>query len=78
MQTYLFRFEIEKEEDGRWSAWVDELPGCSTWGNTREEAVHNIHDAVEAYIADMRAAGEDIPQRAPTTVMNEPTVAVTL
>ena len=78
MKTYIVQFELAEEEDGRWSAWVPALPGCATWGSTKEEAVHNIHDAVEAYLADMRKAGDEIPQGAITQVINEPAVAVTV
>lgn len=78
MNTYVFRVELVKEDDGRWSAGVPALPGCATWGYTREEALHNLHDAVEAYIRDMQKAGEEVPQDATIQVINEPAVAVTV
>lgn len=78
MRTYLFRFELVEEDDGRWSAWVEALPGCATWGYTKEEAIQNIHDAVEAYIRDMQKAGEEVPKDATTQVLNEPVVAITV
>ncbi len=36
MKTYIFRIDIEQEqeEDSRWSAWIEALPGCATWGYT--------------------------------------------
>ena len=61
-----------------WSAWVEALPGCATWGFTQEEALHNIHDAVEAYIHVMHNAGERVPTDATTQVLNDPVVAVTV
>jgi antitoxin HicB len=76
--SYVFRVELVEEDDGRWSAGVPVLPGCATWGYTREEALHNIHDAVEAYIRDLQNAGEDIPKNATTQVIEEPVVAVTV
>ena len=76
--SYVFRVELVAEDDGRWSAGVPVLPGCATWGSTREEALHNIHDAVEAYIRDMQNAGEEIPKNATTQVIEEPVVAVTI
>ena len=76
--SYVFRVELVEEDDGRWSAGVPVLPGCATWGYTREEALHNIHDAVEAYIRDMQNAGEEIPKNATTQVIEEPVVAVTI
>ena len=31
LKSYIFRVEIEQEEDGRWSAEIPLLPGCATW-----------------------------------------------
>ncbi len=78
VKSYVFRVELVEEDDGRWSAGVPVLPGCATWGHTREEALRNIHDAVEAYIRDMRNTGEEIPHDATARVINEPVVAVTV
>lgn len=76
VQSDVFRVELV-EDDGRWSAGVSVLPGCATWGYSREAALHNIRAAVEAYRRDMHKAGEDIPQDAATQVIEEPVVAVT-
>jgi predicted RNase H-like HicB family nuclease len=57
VKSYIFRVELVEEDDGRWSAGVSALPGCATWGHTREEALRNIRDAVEAYVRDMQKAG---------------------
>ena len=78
MKSYVFRVELVEEDDGRWSAGVPVLPGCATWGDMKEEALRNMHDAVEAYIRDMQVTGEDIPRDATTRVMDEPVVAVTV
>ena len=78
MKSYLFRVELVEEDDGRWSAGVPSLPGCTTWGYTREEALRNIRDAAEAYLRDMQKAGDEIPQDATIQVMNEPVVSVTV
>lgn len=45
--------QLEQDEDGRWSAWLDELPGCAVWGYTQGEALDALQDAAEAYIEDM-------------------------
>ena len=63
MKTYVLAAELEQDEDGRWSAWIDILPGCAAWGHTREEALLALQDAADAYIEDMEDAGEDIPER---------------
>jgi len=48
---------LEQDEDGRWSAWIDALPGCAAWGYTREQALLALQDAADAYIKDMEDAG---------------------
>ena len=56
MKTYVFRVELEEEEDGRWSAWIEALPGCAAWGYSKEEALGALKDAAEAYLEDMLEA----------------------
>ena len=63
MKTYVLTAELERDEDGRWSAWIDVLPGCTAWGHTREEALLALQDAADAYIEDMEDAGGNIPER---------------
>lgn len=78
MKSYLFHIVLTKEDDGRWSAEAPALPGCATCGNTQDEAIANIHDAVEAYIRDMQKVGEPIPTDATLPVLTEPVVAITV
>ena len=54
----IYQARIEQDEDGRWSSWIDELPGCAAWGYTRDEALSAIGEATAAYIEDMVEAGE--------------------
>ena len=37
MKSYVFQVELAHEDDGRWSTWIDVLPGCAAWGYTKEE-----------------------------------------
>jgi predicted RNase H-like HicB family nuclease len=46
-----FRVIIEPDGDG-FHAKVPVLPGCGTWGKTREEALANIREAIELYLED--------------------------
>ncbi len=79
MKTYVFRVELEQEEDGRWSVWIPSLPGLASWGHTKEEALRNIQDAAEAYVEDMREAGESIPlQPGKVDLIESPAVTVTV
>jgi len=77
MKTYIFEVELHREEDGRWSAWIEVLPGCAAWGNNREEALGAIKDAAEAYVEDMLDAGEDLPQEG-VRVVEAPVVTITV
>ena len=80
MKSYLFPVVVEPDEDV-WRAYVPDLEsrGAATWGHTREEALRNIQDAAEAYVADMLEAGESIPlERGRIDVIESPAVAVTI
>jgi predicted RNase H-like HicB family nuclease len=48
-------------EDGWWLADVPSLPGCATQGETREEAIENIKDAIEGYVAVLEEKGLPVP-----------------
>ncbi len=58
------RVILEPSEDGGFTALVPVLPGCISEGDTREEALRNIREAVELYLDDVEddhlpsAAGE--------------------
>lgn len=60
LKTYVFDVTVELDEDGRWAALCPSLPGCASWGHTREEALRNIREAVEAYVEDVVHAGEAV------------------
>ena len=62
MRTYIIKAELEQDEDGRWSSWVEALPGCAAWGYTQEEALNALKDAAEMYIEDMIEMGDEIPE----------------
>ncbi len=76
MTTYVLTAEIEQDEDGRWSAWIDALPGCAAWGHTREEALLALQDAADAYIEDMEETDGQVLERV-IEVVDSPLVVVT-
>ena len=43
----------EDKDDGGYVAIVPQLPGCISDGNTKEEALRNIKDAIRLYIESM-------------------------
>ncbi len=52
---------LEPSEDGGFTASVPSLPGCISEGDTREEALRNIREAIELYLepVDDDLAGKD-------------------
>jgi predicted RNase H-like HicB family nuclease len=79
MKTLVLKVSLKEEEDGRWSASIPALPGCSSWGYSPQEALENIKDAAEIYIEDMIDAGDGLPQPSnEVEYMEEPAVAVSL
>lgn len=55
---------LEQESDGGFVASVPVLPGCVSQGDTREEALNNIRDAIDLYIEDCQDAGDPVPTEA--------------
>ncbi len=45
-----FTVMLQKERVGGYSAWVFELPGCISEGETKEETLANIREAIEGYL----------------------------
>ncbi|MBD2429444.1 type II toxin-antitoxin system HicB family antitoxin [Phormidium sp. FACHB-1136] len=37
-------------ETGEWAIWCPELPGCTSAGQTREEALESIREAIDLYL----------------------------
>ena len=62
MTSYVFTAELAEEDDGRWSAWIEALPGCATWGYSKAEALRNLQDAVEAYLRAVEKVGGRLPE----------------
>ena len=50
---------IEKDENGFY-AWYPELRGCQSQGNTLEEAIANIKEAIELYLETLPSGDRDV------------------
>ncbi len=61
MKTYRFSVVIEKDEDG-YFVFCPELQGCYTQGETYEEALENIKDAIRLHVEGRLEAGEEVSQ----------------
>ncbi|RWX42910.1 putative nuclease of the RNAse H fold, HicB family [Candidatus Electrothrix marina] len=44
------RVILEPSEEGGYTVLVPSLPGCISEGDTREEALKNIQEAIELYL----------------------------
>ena len=51
---------VEQSESG-FGAFVPDLPGCVAVGETREETLQLIQEAIGLHVESLREAGEDIP-----------------
>jgi len=49
-------------EDHAFIAEVPELPGCMAHGDSQDEALKNVNDAMQLWIDTARECGDPIPQ----------------
>jgi len=59
MLTYLVELHLQKE--GGYTVTVPSLPGCISEGDTLEEALENIKDAIEGYLRVLAKHNREIP-----------------
>lgn len=60
MNTYRFSIIIEQDEHG-YFVRCPELQGCYSQGDTYEEAMKNIKDAIRLHVQDRMADRERLP-----------------
>ena len=60
MKNYRFSVVIEHDKDG-YFAFCPELQGCYTQGDSYEETIENIKDAIRLHVEDRLESGEGIP-----------------
>jgi predicted RNase H-like HicB family nuclease len=59
------RYEVDifwSEEDGGFIANVPELPYCSAFGETYEEALREVRIAMDLYLSVLREQGKEAPK----------------
>ena len=59
MRDYHFAIVVEKDKQG-YFAYCPELQGCYTQGETFEEVIENIKDAVKLYVKDRLTNNEPV------------------
>ena len=60
MKSLTFPIIVESDADGYFVS-CPALQGCYSQGETYEEAVENIKDAIRLHLEDRRADGEGLP-----------------
>lgn len=62
MSEYTFTVILEPDmEDGGFTAYAPALKGCHTYGQTKQEALQMIQEAISLYIETLMANNETIP-----------------
>ena len=62
---------IERASDGSFSAYVPDLPGCVSCGDTQDEVLDSMEEAVRGHIETLRENDEPIPEpRSTAAVIN--------
>ena len=60
-KRYTIVLEPNYPEEG-YTVRVPALPGCITYGRSREEALERAKEAIEGFIEGLQKAGEPIPE----------------
>ena len=66
-----FDVVLEPQPDGGYSVYAPDLPGCVSEGNTKDDALANIQEAIAVYLESLDAHGDPLPpaaERARVTV----------
>ena len=61
-KLYNYTVILEREEDGGYHAFCPILKGCHSQGETFEETIDNITEAIELYLESLKADSQPIPK----------------
>jgi predicted RNase H-like HicB family nuclease len=61
-QLYNYTVILEKEEEGGYHVFCPSLKGCHSQGDSYEEAITNITEAMQLYIESLIADNLSIPK----------------
>lgn len=62
-RRYIFTGDAAQDEDGRWTAWLVEIPWCVAFGDSFEDAMRELQDAASVVVQYLESKGGEIPQR---------------
>lgn len=69
--SHTFKVIFEQDSDGGYSVHVPALPGCTSQGDTLEEAHANIQEAIKLYIWSLQDDRLPIPEAATEILVEE-------
>ena len=87
MKSYTFKVVLEKDkwpdepdEKAIWRAYIPALPAAHAWGDTQQQALDNLRNAIELILEDMVEHGEPIPEKllSQIKISNKPLITVTV
>jgi predicted RNase H-like HicB family nuclease len=61
---------VNREEDGRYTAFAPALNDCASFGDTLPEALQMVEEAVSLYIATLRKHGWPVPPDDPQVTVD--------
>ncbi len=61
MSKNFYKVIFEPQEEGGYTVTVPSLPGCISEGDTYDDALANIKEAIALYLESLRADGLPIP-----------------
>ena len=59
---------LEPAEEGGYVVSCPQFPGCVTQGDTVDEAINMIKDAIQGYILSLKKYGEPVPLGIPVAL----------
>ena len=72
-KEYVVIYERGQDGEENFGAYVPDLPGCVSTGDTLEEAQRNIREAIQLHLEGLKSEGLPIPE--PTTLADKVAVA---
>lgn len=61
MTHHRYTVIFEHQPNGGYHVFCPTLPGCRSEGESLDEALKNIHEAIALYLESLNAHGEDAP-----------------
>lgn len=70
-KVFKYTAVFEPAEEGGYVVTVPALPGCVTQGETFEEAVVMVKDAIAGYLEVLKEEGQEIPEEPESIVVSK-------